>query len=108
MRHLQNPGGATSSLPVQRQIAGSEDAAPPMHEVLQVPLYTIFPQSNNWFYHFFLLGTENIPARRFEMKVEVEQRKWSSRLELVRKNRCLYAKTSLFRHLNYFFCVFHR
>ena len=37
-RHLQNPGGATSSLPVQRQIAGSEDAAPPMHEVLQVPL----------------------------------------------------------------------
>jgi len=36
-RHLQNPGGATSSLPVQRQIAGSEDAAPPMHEVLQVP-----------------------------------------------------------------------
>ena len=37
-RHLQNPGGATSSLPVQRQIVGSEDAAPPMHEVLQVPL----------------------------------------------------------------------
>ena len=37
-RHLQNPGGATSSLPVRRQIAGSEDAAPPMHEVLQTPL----------------------------------------------------------------------
>jgi len=37
-RHLQNPGGATSSLPVQRQIAGNEDVAPPMHEVLQVPL----------------------------------------------------------------------
>ena len=36
-RHLQNPGGATSSLPVRRQIAGSEDAAPPMQEVLQVP-----------------------------------------------------------------------
>lgn len=29
-RHLQNPGGATSSLPVQRQIAGNEDVAPPV------------------------------------------------------------------------------
>ena len=25
-------------MPVQRQIAGNEDVAPPMHEVLQVPL----------------------------------------------------------------------
>ena len=41
MRHLQNPGGATSSLPVRRRIAGSEDAAPPMHEVLQVPLISV-------------------------------------------------------------------
>jgi hypothetical protein len=41
LRHLQNPGGAASSLPVRRQIAGSEDAAPPMHEVLQAPLQTV-------------------------------------------------------------------
>ena len=44
-RHLQNSGGATSSLPVQRQIAGSEDAAPPMHEVLQVSLENVAPDA---------------------------------------------------------------
>ena len=30
-----------SSLPIRRQSAGSEDAAPPMQEVLQVPLYYV-------------------------------------------------------------------
>ena len=74
--------------------------------ILDCTLY--FHNPTTGFPTFFLLGTENILERRFEMKVEVEQRKWSSRLELVRKNRCLYTKTSLFRHLNYFFCVFHR
>ena len=39
VRQDEGDGGkswATSLLPVRRRIAGSEDAAPPVHEVLQV------------------------------------------------------------------------
>ena len=47
-RHLQNQGGATSSLPVRRRIAGSGDAAPPMRTTrsLRVAFWRACPHKN--------------------------------------------------------------